>query len=274
MTSAELIAIAAAEVGYKEKKSNSQLDDFTANAGSGNYTKYSRDLYSAGYYGGHSKQSYAWCCCFADWCFLQAAHGDRELAQNISCQSGIYGAACNYSAKYYKQAGRFDNVPSVGAQVYFGDSSSWKHTGLVEAVDASYIYTIEGNSSDGVNRRKYARTNKTILGYGHPLYSDDASCADSDDDIVPTDKPTERIDSTIGNVNIFVLRIGSKGNSVQVLQTLLNFLGGYGLEVDGSFGKLTQSAVLDYQRKNALEVDGVVGNKTWSCLIVGNFVTF
>lgn len=264
MTSAELLAIAVAEVGYLEKASNSQLDDKTANPGPGNMTKYSRDLYKAGYYGGHSKQGFAWCCCFVDWCFLQAANGDKGLAQNISCQSGIYGAACNYSAKYYKQAGRFDSVPSAGAQVYFGDSSSWKHTGLVEAVDASYIYTIEGNSSNGVNRRKYARTNKTILGYGHPLYSDDASCADSEE---PVEKPKEREDSTIVTVNTFVLRVGSRGNTVQTLQALLNYWDDAGLETDGSFGALTENAVLRYQQKNALDVDGVVGKQTWTALL-------
>lgn len=40
----KVIAIAAAEIGYKEKKSYSQLDDKAANAGSGNYTKYARDF--------------------------------------------------------------------------------------------------------------------------------------------------------------------------------------------------------------------------------------
>ena len=40
MTAANLIKIAAAEIGYKEKASNSNLDDKTANAGSNNWTKY------------------------------------------------------------------------------------------------------------------------------------------------------------------------------------------------------------------------------------------
>ena len=34
----KVILIAKNEIGYLEKKSNSQLDDKTANAGSGNYT--------------------------------------------------------------------------------------------------------------------------------------------------------------------------------------------------------------------------------------------
>ena len=44
----DVVKIALAEVGYKEKASNSQLDNPTANAGSNNYTKYARDLRDAG----------------------------------------------------------------------------------------------------------------------------------------------------------------------------------------------------------------------------------
>ena len=39
-----VIGIAEEEIGYLEKKSNRQLDSKTANAGSGNYTKYWRDI--------------------------------------------------------------------------------------------------------------------------------------------------------------------------------------------------------------------------------------
>lgn len=271
MTTAELIAVAAAEVGYHEKASNSQLDDPVANQGTANYTKYSRDLFAAGYYGGHNKQSYAWCCCFTDWCFLRAANGDKSDAQFVSCQSGIYGAACNYSAGYYKKAGRFDNNPSAGAQVYFG-STGFEHTGLVEAVDSTYIYTIEGNASNQVKRNKYKRSNSRIRGYGHPLYDDDSSCKDDSTD-EPNTAPTEREDSTIVAINAYKLRIGSRGNSVQTLQALLNLCGGYKLDIDGSFGKATQAAVIDYQGKASLESDGIVGKQTWTALINGVFVT-
>ena len=40
----KLISTAEAELGYLEKKSNKDLDNKTANAGSANYTKYNRDL--------------------------------------------------------------------------------------------------------------------------------------------------------------------------------------------------------------------------------------
>ncbi|MBK8145894.1 MAG: peptidoglycan-binding protein [Bacteroidetes bacterium] len=35
------------------------------------------------------------------------------------------------------------------------------------------------------------------------------------------------------------------------------------VNVDGSFGKISEAAVMDFQAKNNLVVDGVVGPKTW-----------
>lgn len=70
-TAETIINLAKREVGYKEKATNSQLDDKTANAGKGNYTKYARDLYDAGYYNGN-KNGYAWCDVFVDWLFYKA----------------------------------------------------------------------------------------------------------------------------------------------------------------------------------------------------------
>lgn len=41
---------------------------------------------------------------------------------------------------------------------------------------------------------------------------------------------------------------------------------GYSLQVDGKFGSKTQAAVKDYQKKQGLSVDGIVGNNTWGAL--------
>lgn len=57
------------------------------------------------------------------------------------------------------------------------------------------------------------------------------------------------------------LRIGSSGVEVKTLQTNLNNLG-YSLTMDGSFGTLTERAVIDYQKRHGLEADGIVGSKT------------
>ena len=62
------------------------------------------------------------------------------------------------------------------------------------------------------------------------------------------------------------ISFGSSGEDVKNLQLKLNELGDYNLETDGVFGSKTQAAVKDYQQKNGLSVDGIVGNQTWSSL--------
>jgi peptidoglycan hydrolase-like protein with peptidoglycan-binding domain len=62
-----------------------------------------------------------------------------------------------------------------------------------------------------------------------------------------------------------VLRRGSGGDSVKELQTRLNKLG-YGLGVDGDFGPMTEKAVRDFQSRQGIAVDGVVGAVTWGRL--------
>ena len=61
------------------------------------------------------------------------------------------------------------------------------------------------------------------------------------------------------------LSYGSKGSEVTELQKLLN-QNGYTLDEDGIFGDKTQAAVKDYQQKNSLSVDGIVGTNTWGAL--------
>ena len=58
------------------------------------------------------------------------------------------------------------------------------------------------------------------------------------------------------------LKLRSKGDSVQLLQEILN-KAGYSLVADGQFGKNTERAVRDFQMKHNLISDGIVGAKTW-----------
>lgn len=62
------------------------------------------------------------------------------------------------------------------------------------------------------------------------------------------------------------LRKGDKGENVKTLQTMLNEINDAGLDVDGSFGSKTQTAVKNFQKKYSLKVDGIVGPATWSKL--------
>lgn len=64
-----------------------------------------------------------------------------------------------------------------------------------------------------------------------------------------------------------VLRRGNRGEEVRELQTLLSDKG-YTVLVDGIFGDKTYEAVKAYQADHGLQVDGVVGSKTWDKLII------
>ena len=69
------------------------------------------------------------------------------------------------------------------------------------------------------------------------------------------------------NLNNYpLLRSGSQGNFVYLLQFILNQYG-YNLTVDGIFGSRTLNAVRDFQRNNSLSVDGLVGTNTWRTLL-------
>lgn len=58
------------------------------------------------------------------------------------------------------------------------------------------------------------------------------------------------------------LQKGAKGDETKQWQEFLNTQG-YGLAVDGDFGDKTDAATRDYQKKNGLTVDGIVGANTW-----------
>lgn len=58
------------------------------------------------------------------------------------------------------------------------------------------------------------------------------------------------------------VEFGDSGVAVRVVQKLL-VVSGYNMEVDGSFGALTEVAVKAFQNQRDLTVDGIVGQNTW-----------
>ncbi len=56
------------------------------------------------------------------------------------------------------------------------------------------------------------------------------------------------------------------GTDVRLLQDLLSCRG-YGCSSDGIFGKSTKTKVMEFQKANGLDVDGIVGKYTWAKLI-------
>lgn len=262
----KVIDIALAEVGYLEKKDKNNLDSKTGNAGDKNYTKYARDLDAIGFYNGR-KQSVAWCDVFVDWNFVQAYGVEAALALTFqpTKASQNCGAGCKYSRQYYEKNGRLFSTPEPGDQIFFWPKNeiggpAVAHTGLVYAVDNTYVYTVEGNTSGangivanggGVCKKKYKLTYNRIAGYGRPDYGIA---------LVPESDPDE-------------LRRGDKNAAVQSLQENLvklgYDLGTYGDAkngVDGKFGNKTETAVKKFQKANGLEQTGTTNAETRTAL--------
>lgn len=268
----KVIDIALGEVGYLEKKSNSQLDDKTANAGSNDRTKYARDMAALNFYNGN-KQGVAWCDVFVDWCFVQA-YG-MEAALELTCQKkGSAGAGCKYSRGYYKNKGQLYDTPQPGDQIFFysKDKSTISHTGLVYMVDDKKVYTIEGNTSGasgvianggGVCKKSYSLTYARLAGFGRPDYRD--APVKSEAAPAPSAPAVTGGDTVV--IELSVLKKGSKGEQVKTLQRLLTAMGYPCGAVDGSFGSITLAAVKALQKGNKLAVDGSVGPATWTALL-------
>lgn len=286
-TASDLVAIARAEIGYLEKKSNANLDSKIGNAGSKNYTKYARDLHKAGYYQAN-KNGYEWCEVFNDWCHWIASDKDARLAQEVICQTGLYGAGCTWSAKCYRDAGRWFTAPQVGDQAYFGTKGNEYHTGIVSKVEGGKVYIIEGNTfgasgvvsnGGGVCEKSYSLTNSKIVGYGRPRYAAE-------------DKPVEgytqeqfirdvqkacgaSVDGIAGpeTISKTVTLSASKNRrhaAVKAVQKRLYALGYTEVgEADGIAGVKFTAAVCAFQKANKCWVDGEITarNKTWKKLL-------
>ena len=177
-----IIKLAEQELGYMEKKSNSNLDSKTANAGTANYTKYARDLDKIPNFYNGRKNGFDWCDVFVDWLFVQCF--GVEEAKRLLCQpNNSAGAGVKYSAGYFEKENKVYVDPMPGDQIFFVKSNgSLYHTGIVYGVDNDYVYTIEGNTRSGseivpnggmVCKKKYRLDNENIYGYGRPDYDEE-----------------------------------------------------------------------------------------------------
>lgn len=66
----------------------------------------------------------------------------------------------------------------------------------------------------------------------------------------------------------------SRGDDVKMLQGILRAYGLLADTIDGIFGSNTENAVKQFQRKKSLSVDGIVGQATWTVLLLGPLERF
>lgn len=103
----------------------------------------------------------------------------------------------------------------------------------------------------------------TLLGEDTPI---DSEVIVEAPEQTQSEQPTSGGGQTV-MIAMNVLSKGSKGEQVKTLQRLLTALGYPCGVVDGSFGNNTLAGVKAFQKGNKLEVDGYVGQHTWTALL-------
>ena len=198
----------------------------------------------------------------AAWCatFVSAIAIECKLTEIIPVECG-----CAYMIELYKKLDCWQEddayQPKSGDIIFYDwddgndyaetdDRGAPEHVGIVTAAAGGVISVIEGNKADAVAFRSIAVNGRYIRGYGLPDYASKATA--------PAPKPKVKCPYPEPKM---LIKYGSTGDGVKWVQWHLNKSGAK-LKVDGSFGNLTKSAVLKFQKSHGLVADGIVGSKT------------
>lgn len=141
----EIIAIAEAEVGYKEYANNKTV------------------------YGEWYGMQGEWCDIFISWLAYKTGILNRLIPKEAYVPN---------TAAWFKEKGQLKDrnyTPSKGDLILFDYNKNRvpDHIGIVEYVEGNVIHTIEGNKSKMVKRQAYSIGNSGIFGIGVVKYTDD-----------------------------------------------------------------------------------------------------
>lgn len=218
----KVVAMATKYIGYLEKKSNANLESFTANAGYNNYTIFAK-LYND--YTHINVQGQPWCDVFVDMMFILALGVDRakELLGGFSAYTPTSSDLLKGTCK--KEVKDFNNA-KPGDIIFFKDSVRICHTGIIRKsndVKADNTNHVQPDSvSTNYNQAKFKAEMRKYAG--------------SNDDYV----------TLAATVTLSKTR-NTKHEQVLFVQKYLKHLGYYKGVPDRIFGRLTEEAVNRYQ---------------------------
>lgn len=234
----DVLKIAVSHLGYKEFPAGSNHNKF-------------------GVWYGMDYQP--WCAMFVSYCLYNAG-----LALPISSAKGF--AYCPFGVQWFKQRRKLDLNPAPGAIVFYDWNRNGvaDHVGIVEKVNPHNrtIVAIEGNTSEEGNDSnggcvmRRVRGLSLVQGFGHPDYS------------------SGRVRSVAAKLVAYPVWPGrlvtltsppTSGNDIRLWQEQM-IKRGWRLapDVPGTFGPNSYQVLLSFQQEKGLQMDGVLGPKSWS----------
>ena len=185
------------------------------------------------------------------WCDTPTSEPIYKAAQDVAV-SGLY-LVC-------KEHGNLGTIPEEpGVCVFMADMG---HVGIY--IGNGYVVEATGHAKGVV---KTQLSGRGWAYWGKPRWISYDGAAQPVEPVQPA-KPTG---SALTASGLPLLRFGAKSEAVRAAQALLA-LRGYPCSnggADGEYGTATKASVAKYQAASGLEVDGVIGDKTWSRLIGG-----
>lgn len=142
----EIINVATSEICRNE--ANNEDDKYILWYNNANGTKFATTV--------------AWCAIFVSWCMRRGGIDEKIYPNFASCSSGYKVLEKNGVIKDPR-----NYSPKSGDLIFydFNKDKLPEHVGIVFANDGTYVYTIEGNSSDAVKHNKYLLSSPSIYGY-------------------------------------------------------------------------------------------------------------
>lgn len=240
------------ELYYYEKKTNSQLDDPTANIGFNNFTKYGK------FYTEYTNSSYNFVA--EPWCDMWISY--NAVMANVQDVVGVF-AYCPSHVNWFKNRGEWvtnQKDAQRGDLIFFQSGGVACHVGVVYKVENNTIYTYEANTSGGSNSleanggmscpKSYTIGSSYILGFGRPAWT-----TEPDTNGCPYGSSTP------------LLKQGSTGLGVYRFQWYATAFGEDTGGLDGQYGAKSVQACKNIQSRYGLLVDGEVGPNTWTAMI-------
>lgn len=176
----DLVAIALTQLYYHEGDFETDFNGENT-SGSKNFVEYNYTYGKLDQEGnGTLTYGYPWCAAFVSFCLRRAEIPTSIAPSHVNCTSWVNKFKQQSENYKFFKPGTYS--PIMGDIIFFKNSSTSTrisdHVGIVLSATSEHVFTIEGNTSDGVWIKTYALSDTKIVGYAVPAYTSEITSSD------------------------------------------------------------------------------------------------